>query len=79
MKNIDIKTVYNVPEAVSGIGFISHFVGFCLFILLFICALPCLSIDKTWLQDLINLIQDSGLFVTLECLLYLYFARFIFW
>jgi len=65
MNNIEIKTIYNIPEAVSGIGFISHFIGFYLFILLFICTIPCFLIDKTWLQDLLNAIQDSELFVIL--------------
>lgn len=65
MKNIEITTIYNVPEAVSGIGFKSHLIGLCLFISLFICAIPCLIIDKTWLHDFINSIHDSGLLVTL--------------
>lgn len=84
MKNIEITTIYNVPEAVSGIGFKSHLIGLCLYISLFICAIPCLIIDKTWLHDFINSILDSGLFVTLAmsfifvlCPIYFFFRFFM--
>lgn len=82
MENVEINTIYNIPEALSGIGFKCHFIGLFLFILLFILGIPCLLIDKTYLQDSLQLIQDSGLFVVLAmffifvlCPLY-FLARF---
>mgnify|MGYP004657670711 FL=1 len=65
MKNVEINTIYNIPEAVSGIGFISHFIGLSLYIVLFIFEIPSLLIDKNYLQDFLKSIQDSGVFVVL--------------
>lgn len=65
MKNIEFNTIYNIPESVSGTGFISHFIGLFLFIVLFISGIPCLLNDKIFLQDFLKSIQDSGLFVVL--------------
>lgn len=69
MKDIEIRTIYNVPEVVSGIGYISHFIGLCLYIFLFVFNVFAYGFDIQELQaglkaDL-QLIQDSGLFVIL--------------
>ncbi len=65
MKNNDFSTIYNIPEAISGISWSSHFIGFCLFIVLFLCAIPCILIDINYIKDFIELTVSSGFFATL--------------
>lgn len=84
MKDIDFTTIYNVPEEVSGLGFISHFIGLCLFIVLFFCVLPNILIEGTkWIKDFIELLTSSGILITLGwifiliiCPIY-FFIRFV--
>lgn len=61
----DFSTIYNIPEEISGLGFISHFIGFCLLPALIICAIPCILVDNTWIRDSLELITSSGILVTL--------------
>ncbi len=66
MNKSDFSTIYNIPEEISGLGFISHFIGFCLLPALIICAIPCVLIDDTWIKDSIELLISSGFLVTLS-------------
>ncbi|MBR1424140.1 hypothetical protein IJ579_01100 [bacterium] len=83
MKDSYFTTIYNIPEEISGLGFIAHFIGFCLFPALIICAIPCVLIDDTWIKDSIELIISSGILVTLGCIFILiicpiyFFIRFV--
>lgn len=65
MKNHDSKIIYNIPEEISGLGCASYFIGFGLIIVLLVCAIPCVLIDKNWLADSLELIISSGIFVIL--------------
>ena len=65
MNKSDFSTIYNIPEEISGLGFISHFIGFCLLPALIICAIPCILIDDTWIKDTIKLLTSSGFLVIL--------------
>ena len=83
MKDIDFTTIYNIPEEISGLGYKSHLIGLCLFIALFVCAIPCVLIDENWIKDSIGLVTQSGILVTLGisfifilCPLY-FFIRFV--
>ena len=62
MKEINYSNIniYNISESISGISYVSHFVGFSLFILLFICVIPCILIDDNWIKDMFDLIVSSG-------------------
>ena len=74
MNKSDFSTIYNIPEEISGLGFISHFIGFCLLLALIICAIPCVLIDDTWIKDSIELLITSGILVTLGWIFILIFC-----
>ena len=83
MSKSDFSTIYNIPEEISGLGYISHFIGFCLLPALIICAIPCILIDNTWIRDSVELIVSSGILVSLGwifilvvCPIY-FFSRFV--
>ena len=83
MNKPDFSTIYNIPEEISGLGFISHFIGFCLLPALIISAIPCILVDDTWIRDSVELIVSSGILVTLGFVFILiicptyFFIRFI--
>lgn len=83
MKEMYYTKIYNIPEEISGLGCGTHFIGFCLFLTLIICAIPSILIDDTWIKDILELLTSSGILITLAwafiliiCPIY-FFIRFI--
>lgn len=75
MNKSDFTTIYNIPEEISGLGFISHFIGLCLFIVLFLFALPDILAEGTkWIKDIIELLTSSGILITLGWIFILIFC-----
>ena len=64
MKDTDFTTIYNVPDGISGRGYSSHFIAFCLLPALIICAIPYILVDDTWIKDMKELFISSGIFIT---------------
>lgn len=83
MKSIDFTTIYNIPEEISGLGFIAHFIGLCLYFALLLCIVPDLLVDDSLIKILLDSIISSGIFVILGfsfificCPIY-FFTRFV--
>lgn len=65
MNKSDFSTIYNIPEEISGLGCIAHFIGLCLFPALGLFVIPDMFADNSWLKELIQDIISAGMLVTL--------------
>ena len=61
MQDTYFKTIYNIPEEISGLGCIAHFIGLCLFLALGPFVIPDMFADNGLIQDIIS----AGMLVTL--------------
>lgn len=65
MQDTYFKTIYNIPEEISGLGCIAHFIGLCLFPALGLFVIPDMFADNSLLKGLIQDIISAGMLVTL--------------
>ena len=61
MQDTYFKTIYNIPEEISGLGCIAHFIGLCLYPALGLFVIPDMFADNGLIQDIIS----AGMLVTL--------------
>ena len=62
----DNYRIYNLPEEISGVGVIAHFIGLLLFIVLYVAGWYLQThVDNTMFQDLLDTVVSSGIVITI--------------